>query len=93
MEERVFLGDIAFARALRALADTRLPLIDLDPPGTHVPPSRQSVALTPFGREVLAGRADHAHVNGVDRWIGGVHLRGREPWWRWDAEQGVIARG
>jgi hypothetical protein len=23
-------------------------------------------------------------LNGVDRWIGGVHLRGRYPQWRWD---------
>jgi hypothetical protein len=29
-----------------------------------------SVQLTPAGGEVLAGRADHVRVNGVDRWIG-----------------------
>jgi hypothetical protein len=23
-------------------------------------------------------------LNGVDRWIGGVHLRGRQVPWRWD---------
>ena len=23
-------------------------------------------------------------LNGIDRWIGGVHLRGRHLPWRWD---------
>jgi hypothetical protein len=33
---------------------------------------------------VLRGEEDHAALNGVDRWVGGVHLAGREPRWRWD---------
>ena len=41
--------------------------------------------LTPLGREVLAGRADHARLNGIDRSVGGVYLRGHSPGWRWDA--------
>ena len=36
------------------------------------------VALTDAGRRVLDGAADHVALNGVDRWIGGVHLLGRE---------------
>jgi hypothetical protein len=43
-----------------------------------------SVQLTPAGGEVLAGRADHLRLNGVDRWIGGTHLTGTEPSWRYD---------
>jgi len=42
------------------------------------------VALTEAGRRVLDGAADHVELNGVDRWIGGVHLLGREVSWRWD---------
>jgi hypothetical protein len=30
--------------------------------------------LTDMGARVLAGREDHAALNGIDRWIGGVHL-------------------
>ena len=40
---------------------------------------------------VLAGDADHVRLNGIDRWIGGVHLRGRYPRWRWDDGTETIA--
>ena len=40
--------------------------------------------LTDAGRAVLAGEADHVAICGVDRWIGGVHLQGRDVPWRWD---------
>jgi hypothetical protein len=33
---------------------------------------------------VLRGEADHVALNGVDRWVGGVHLRGDRPSWRFD---------
>jgi len=92
MEERVFMGDASFARALRGMAQAGLPLLHLDPPGDHVPLGRQAVALTPAGSDVLAGRADHARMNGVDRWIGGVHLLGRNPAWRWH-EDGRVVEG
>jgi len=36
------------------------------------------VALTFHGREVLEGRANYVELNGIDRWIGGVHLSSRE---------------
>jgi hypothetical protein len=41
------------------------------------------VALTGAGRDVLAGRSDHVELNGIDRWMGGVHLT-RRSLWRWD---------
>jgi hypothetical protein len=36
---------------------------------------------------VLAGQADHLALNGIDRWLGGAHLRAGGPIWRWDAAQ------
>lgn len=30
--------------------------------------------LTPLGRAILDGETNHAVVNGIDRWIGGVHV-------------------
>ena len=47
------------------------------------------MALTDAGRRVLDGAADHVALNGIDRWIGGVHLVGRDVPWRWD--EGVEA--
>ena len=47
--------------------------------------------LTDTGARVLAGDADHVTLNGIDRWIGGVHLRGRHVRWRWDDGTETIA--
>lgn len=33
------------------------------------------VKLTAFGQSVLSGKANNVHENGIDDWIGGVHLR------------------
>ena len=43
------------------------------------PPGRRGdrLRLTDAGARVLAGEADHVTLNGIDRWIGGVHLHGR----------------
>ncbi|MCR9145249.1 MAG: DUF1835 domain-containing protein [bacterium] len=43
------------------------------------------ISLTDFGREVLAGRADHVAANGINCWRGGVRLKTPENLWRWDA--------
>jgi hypothetical protein len=41
------------------------------------------VALTDAGREVLRGEADRIDLLGIDRWVGGTHLRPGHVW-RWD---------
>src|SRR5688500_19319846 len=49
---------------------------------------------TLFRSRVLAGEADHVALNGVDRWIGGVHLQGRDVRWRWDdARETIVDTG
>jgi hypothetical protein len=48
--------------------------------------------ITSDGRDVLAGRPDHIQLNGIDRWLGGVHLQGREAAWRWDSANGTLVR-
>jgi hypothetical protein len=42
------------------------------------------VQLPGAGTRVLAGQADQVALNGIDRWIGGVHLTGHQVPWRWD---------
>jgi hypothetical protein len=82
-ETRPFLGDTwAFAR-IRALAHAPVPLLDTGSPDGAVD-AGTALGLTTAGARVLAGAADHVALNGVDRWIGGVHLRGRHVPWRWD---------
>jgi hypothetical protein len=46
---------------------------------------RGTIALSDFGRAVLARTADRIRHTGIDRWLGGVHLTGSGPIWRWDS--------
>jgi hypothetical protein len=74
-EERIFMGDAVFHRYLDGLSYCRNPLLREE---------RGLYRLTPIGREVLARSADHIRLNGINRWLGGVHLHGPEALWRWD---------
>jgi hypothetical protein len=83
MEERVFMGDSTFWEIVQRLASGRHPLVRLD-----VVPQRErlptgTIDITVIGRDVLAGRADLVTLNGIDRWMGGVHLTPSHQW-RWD---------
>jgi len=44
-------------------------------------------AITPRGRQALAGTLDRVHECGIDDWRGGVRLEGRGPVWRWDSRE------
>lgn len=76
-EEAEFLGDLVFGWQIARLADSTVP------PIRYRDAERPEVELTLAGADALAGRFDHVEVNGVDRWIGGVHLEGRSLPWRW----------
>jgi hypothetical protein len=82
-EAAIFLGDLPFFRAMRGLADVEVPLLTIG----------DGVALTAEGVLVLAGDADHAALNGLDRWVGGTRLTSRTPRWRWNPERGVVVHG
>jgi hypothetical protein len=82
-EARPFLGDLFFFRAAARLATGPVPLVELDPPGGEVVAATR-LRLTPAGRRVLRGQADQVALNGIDRWVGGVHLHGAAARWRWD---------
>ena len=81
-EERVFLGDATFALHLRGLVECRHPLLE---------ESDGEYRLTQTGRDVLNGRADCVRLNGINRWLGGVHLDGSEVLWRWDEGRRCLA--
>jgi len=65
------------------MAGARVPLLVVDSGGRPVD-RHTGLRLTDAGARVLAGEADHVSLNGVDRWIGGVHLQGDGARWRWD---------
>jgi hypothetical protein len=49
-------------------------------------PWSSTVEISDAGRAVLEGRMDRIKTVGIDRWLGGVHLRGHSVPWRWDTE-------
>ena len=79
-EARPYLGDSWAFAAMERLA--RAGRLCWRPPPR--PPSPSHPLSSPRGRAALAGEADHVALNGIDRWIGGVHLSGPEAAWRWD---------
>jgi hypothetical protein len=82
-EERPYLADVPFLLYVERLRDGRVPLL-AERDGAFEP--------TEAGRAVLAGEDDHVRLNGIDRWLGGVHLHGDEAAWRWDGSRGRLRR-
>jgi hypothetical protein len=77
------MGDTTCFGRMDRMAQGPHPPLRLDPPGR--PMERTTgVRLTDTGARVLAGEADQIALNGIDRWIGGVHLQGQHVPWRWD---------
>lgn len=81
----------------RNLLDGPAPLIALLEQGewdrtTFRSLAQRRVRLTEAGRAVIAGEADAIQLRGIDRWIGGLHLRGTAVPWRWDKEEGKPVR-
>jgi len=85
-----WLGDQSFAWYVQRLSECAEPLVT-HANGTRVlAPARdargfweRTVVLTAFGHDVVRARADCIERNGIDRWIGGVHLTTADHW-RWD---------
>jgi hypothetical protein len=90
IEDPIFLGDGVFVWYLEGLAAGRSPLVRFGPETEN--PIDRGLSLTDAGAAVLDNRADRVALNGIDRWLGGVHLSGLEAAWRWDAAAGRLAR-
>jgi RNA polymerase sigma factor (sigma-70 family) len=81
LEEQIFMGNGSFYRTMADLSAGPRPLLQLsDTPEAGL----GKVMITDAGRSVIEGRADHIELNGIDRWLGGVHLKGDRAAWRWD---------
>jgi hypothetical protein len=90
-EARPFLADLFCFRILARLAGGQVPLIELDPPAGEVTAATR-LRLTAAGGRVLRGEADQVALNGIDRWVGGVHLHGPAARWRWDEGTESVTR-
>lgn len=89
-EARPFLGDTWCFDRMTRLCKVSSPLLWAEP--VAAPIDRHTrLRPTDAGRRVLEGHEDHVTLNGVDRWIGGVHLRGHAVPWRWNEGTESIA--
>ncbi|GIJ54380.1 DUF1835 domain-containing protein [Virgisporangium aurantiacum] len=90
-ETRPYLGDDWCFAMMDRMAHASVPLLDAEPADRPVGRGT-GLRLTDTGARVLAGAADHVKLNGIDRWIGGVHLHGRETPWRWaDGTETIVS--
>ena len=91
-ERWFYLTDTAFIDRTRELATSSPALVTMRAEQSD----RRSFPkgefeLTETGRGVLAGSADRLQLCGIDRWLGGVHLSGRGPAFRWSGEGIVVS--
>lgn len=86
-EQRRWLTDSMLQELLRDLSRASLPLV------TN---AEQRFRVTDAGRAVLAGTKDAVALNGIDRWIGGVHLTSPPGQgvriWRREPQTGTLRR-
>lgn len=93
-EAAFYIADLSFWRVITELAAGADPLVRIadgreGDPSAENPLRGRRIASTDSGRAVLAG-AGAVRLRGIDRWIGGVQLRGREAAWCWDPEAGRL---
>jgi hypothetical protein len=75
------MGDASFYRVVADLSEARHLLVQIS---DGLQQRLGDVTITETGRKVLEDCADHVDLTGIDRWLGGVHLKGGKSEWRWD---------
>ena len=94
------MGDSTFWWRVLDLARAATPLVTVNVPPA-LPPNDDRVlpegvvTITAAGRDTLRGRADWIHLDGFDRWLGGVHLSaplGGDVAWRYDPATSRLVR-
>lgn len=90
-ENAYYITDRTFVDRARELSSTMPPLLELkldDEEQRGV--TQGTMQVTETGRDVLNGKADRIRLCGVDRWLGGAHVDGRGPTWRWSERAGCV---
>jgi hypothetical protein len=102
VEDAIFMGDAAWWWHVRPLLAGPRPLLGTEGPAPadwtdpawwdDEDAASPRLVLTPDGERVMSGAADHVALNGIDRWLGGVHLTTAGPQWRYDATHQKLVR-
>ena len=91
------MGDSQFWCALKRIGQARDPLITISAPADAKPGLKSNwyhdalFEPTESGRAVLAGERDFIEANGLDLWVGGVHLV-NDSVWRWDEDNELLTQ-
>jgi hypothetical protein len=84
------LGDIGYDQVLREMAALPEPLVlRTGAQATHEWHADE-LAITAFGRAVLAGKRDALDLPGPERWVGGVRIARGQSNWRWDDRTSTV---
>lgn len=83
-EERPFMGDGPYWMRLKAMAEAAHPLVEMEHRKSSPGKPGGRISITDVGRQVMRMQADNIELNGIGRWLGGVHLSGSNAQWRWD---------
>ena len=90
-EARYGFGDSQLWDVLERLGRAKQPLISItgmDSDATKASSFRHaSFEITALGTSVLTAQSDFIGLNGIDLWLGGVHLKDGSALWRWDENQ------
>jgi hypothetical protein len=89
-EEAYYVTDLSLMALAESLSGTSPPLLTLHGRRPGGPALQGAIGLTELGRAVLTRTEDKVAACGIDRWLGGVHLRPGADRWRWSAEQQTI---
>lgn len=89
-EPQYGFGDAQVYLTMRRLTDAGAPLLTQSDGGDSRTDSARilvsSFEITERGVAAIAGEEDFVANNGIDLWLGGIHLQGRESGWRWDED-------
>jgi hypothetical protein len=82
-------GDAQLYLELKRLTNAKAPLLKMSGgvDGAKMDAAQMllsSFEITEHGKAILAGDQDFVASNGIDHWLGGVHLEGNEAQWRWE---------
>lgn len=97
-ESEYGFGDAQLYLELKQLAKAPSPLVTLSSSVKGVTTDAAEMLLSTFvltdvGKAVLDGEEDFVRRNGIDSWVGGVHLKGKESDYRWEEDaQELLAR-
>jgi len=83
------LGDTQVWLTLIKLSNASHPLLITNNESPQVT-ANAVFKITEAGKAVLNGESDFVTLNGIDQWLGGVHLQGNDRLWRWEETAGRL---